>query len=112
MQSKATTIAAYLKTLSEDERTVIRILDKLIHTASKTAVGTMKYGMPTYEIGGTFLATNAQKNYFSFYANPLFVKKFKAKLKGTDCGKSCIRFRQLSPELLDTFYKIVLEYGT
>jgi uncharacterized protein YdhG (YjbR/CyaY superfamily) len=111
MQSKAATIADYLKTLSPDERAVISTLDKLIRKTSKAAVGTMKYGMPTYEVAGLFIATNAQKNYFSFYANPPFVKKFKAELKGLDCGKSCIRFRKLTPELVGTFSRIIAEYG-
>lgn len=111
MQSKAATINAYLKTLSAGERKVISALDRLVHRTAKGAVGTMKYGMPTYGIGGEFLATNAQRNYFSFYANPPYVKKFKAELKGLDCGKSCIRFKKLDAGLLGTLARIIAEYG-
>ena len=68
--------------------------------------------MPTYEINGRMLALNAQKNYFSFYADPVLVKKYRDELKGLDVGKSCIRFRKLTPSLLATLEKIAASYVT
>lgn len=70
----------------------------------------MKYGMPTFEIGGRIVAFNAQKNYFAFYADPKIVKSFSAELKTFDVGKSCIRFRALEPTLAVTLRKIVAAY--
>lgn len=110
MQSKALTIVAYLKELSPEERSVIKALELLVRSAIPGATGTMKYGMPTYEIEGRMLAINAQKNYFSFYADPVFVKRYRDELKGLDVGKSCIRFRKVTPALLATLGKIAAAY--
>ena len=111
MQSKAPTIAAYLAKLPAKERLVIEMLDQLVRSAAPSAVGTMKYGMPTYEVGGRILALNAQKNYFSFYADPQIVKQYRTELKELDVGKSCIRFRQIDAALAETLKNIVAEHA-
>jgi uncharacterized protein YdhG (YjbR/CyaY superfamily) len=110
MQSKAPTIAAFIGGLSAKEREVIEALETIVRTALPEAVGSMKYGMPTFEIGARMVAFNAQKNYFAFYADPRVVKSFRADLKAFDVGKSCIRFRALDPTLTATLKKIVTAY--
>lgn len=108
MQSKAATISEYISGLGTRERTVIETLDKLVRAAAPAAAGTMKYGMPTYELPSGFIALNSQKNYFSFYADPAVVKRYGTELRGLDVGKSCIRFRKIENVSLSTLRKIVI----
>ena len=107
MQSKAGTILDYVKGLSPGQRSVIQALDEVVRTGAPKAVGSMKYGMPTYELASRFIAFNAQKNYFSFYADPQIVKRHRGELAGLDVGKGCIRFRKLEDVSLATLAKIV-----
>ena len=107
MQSKASTIPDYIAGLSEGERTVIEALDKIVRSAAPKGSGNMKYGMPTYAMGARFIAFNSQRNYFSFYADPGIVKRYRAELRGLDVGKSCIRFRRIEEMPLETLRKIV-----
>lgn len=110
MQSKAPTIAAYIAELSPRERVVIEALDRLVRSSLPGVIGAMKYGMPTYEAAGRLIAFNAQKNYFSFYADPECVRRHRRELGALDVGKSCIRFQKLEPSLLDALAKITAEY--
>jgi uncharacterized protein YdhG (YjbR/CyaY superfamily) len=110
MQSKAATIREYLSGLSTRERPVIETLDKLVRSTLPTAAGSMKYGMPTYELQGRMIAFNAQKHYFSFYADPEIVKRHRAELGAVDIGKSCIRFRRIEDVSLNALRSIVAEY--
>jgi uncharacterized protein YdhG (YjbR/CyaY superfamily) len=110
MQSKASTIATYLAELPPPQHTVIESLDRLVRSTLPGAIGGMKYGMPTYEAAGRLVSFNAQKNYFSFYADPEFVRRHRKELGALDTGKSCIRFQKLEPGLLATLGKIVAEY--
>jgi uncharacterized protein YdhG (YjbR/CyaY superfamily) len=109
MQSKASTISEYISGLSPRERSVIEKLDRLVRSAAPRGSGSMKYGMPTYELASRFIAFNAQKSYFSFYADPEVVKRHRAALKGLDVGKSCIRFRHLEDVSLPVLRRIASE---
>lgn len=109
MQSKASTIKAYLLELPPEKRSVVKTLDKLVRSAAPKSVASMKYGMPTYEVASRIIAFNAQKNYFSFYADPKVVKQYRSELKGLGMGKSCIRFRTIEEVSLAALRKIVKE---
>jgi uncharacterized protein YdhG (YjbR/CyaY superfamily) len=111
MQSKAPSIAAYISELTTEKRVVIEALDRLVRSSLEDAVGTMKFGMPTYEIGGRMIALNAQKNYFSLYVDSAVVKRHHAELKGLDCGKCCIRFRKLEDLPLETIRRMIEDHG-
>jgi uncharacterized protein YdhG (YjbR/CyaY superfamily) len=109
MQSKASSIPAYIAGLPIKERSVIETLDKIVRSAAPKGSGSMKYGMPTYDLKPRFIAFNSQKNYFSFYADPEIVKRYRAELPGLDVGKSCIRFRKIEDVSFDTLRRIVSE---
>lgn len=93
--------------LPPKERSVIGTLDRIVRSAAAKGAGSMKYGMPTYEFGARIVAFNAQRNYYSFYADPGIVKRYRDELKGLDCGKSCIRFRNIGDVPLSILGKIV-----
>jgi uncharacterized protein YdhG (YjbR/CyaY superfamily) len=107
MQSKAATIPEYISGLPPGERAVVETLDKMVRSAAPKGSGSMKYGMPTYTLASRIIAFNAQRNYFSFYADPEIVKRYRGELKGLDCGKSCIRFRKIGDVPLATLRRIV-----
>ena len=111
MQSKAPTITAYLAELNDGDREVIAELDELVRQALPNATASMKYGMPTYDFKGRTIALNAQKNYFSFYADPELVAKYRAELKGLSTGKSCIRFTSGQGAPMAVLRKILSGYG-
>jgi uncharacterized protein YdhG (YjbR/CyaY superfamily) len=106
MQSKAATIAEYVAGLAPEERSVIKALDRIVRAAAPEGSGSMKYGMPTYDMGGRMIAFNAQRNYFSFYADPDIVKRFHGELVDLDIGKCCIRFRRIEQVSLKVLGKI------
>jgi len=107
MQSKASTIPEYISGLSSKERSVVATLDKLVRSVVAKGSGSMKYGMPTYAVSSRFIAFNSQKNYYSFYADPKIVMRYRTDLRGLDVGKSCIRFRKIEDVSLVTLRKIV-----
>lgn len=88
---------------------MIEKLDRLIRSAAPRASGSMRYGMPTYEVASRTVALNAQKNYFSFYADPEIVERHRTALKGLDIGKCCIRFRNIEDVSLPVLRRIVSE---
>jgi uncharacterized protein YdhG (YjbR/CyaY superfamily) len=109
MQSKAATISEYVSRLSPKVRSAIETLDQIVRSAAPKSSGSMKYGMPTYELKSRIVAFNAQKNYLSFYADPEIVRRHRTGLKGLDVGKSCIRFRRIEDVSLATLRRIVSE---
>jgi len=99
MQSKAKTVAAYLKEIPEDRRKVMTALTSL---CKKTLVGFdegMEYGMPYYKKDGAAVGVASQKNYISVYGLRKQLAAMGGKLEGAKDGKSCINFTK--PELID-----------
>ena len=120
MQSKATTINAYLKELSEERKDPIEKLRKFIlKNLSKGVEENISYGMIAYCVPHSiypngyhcdpkqplpFMMLASQKNFISLYhmglyANPTlmewFTQEYAERVKGKlDIGKSCIRFKK------------------
>ena len=111
MQSKAASIKEYLESLDPADREVIKKLDELVRSAAPKAAGGMKYGMPIYQLKDRMIGFNKQKNYFSFYADPTIVNRFKSELGNLEIGKSCIRFRKIEDVSLATLRKIVVAWA-
>ncbi|MDQ2765738.1 MAG: DUF1801 domain-containing protein [Gemmatimonadota bacterium] len=99
MQSKATTVAAYLRELPNDRRNVMTSLCAL---ARKVLVGFdegMEYGMPYYKRESQAVGICSQKKYISVYGLRKQVVETGVELDGAKAGKSCINFTK--PELID-----------
>lgn len=126
MQSKATTVAQYLKELPEDRRVAVSaIRDVILKHLPKGYEEGMQYGMIGYYVPHTlypagyhcdakqplpFASLASQKNHMALYTmtvygNPAVQDWFtKAWTKGgrkLDMGKSCIRFKKLEDVPLD-----------
>ncbi len=87
---------------------------KDIHTLIKKLVPrgeeTIRYGMPTIQLGGkNFLHFAAMKGHLGFYPTPSGVKAFEAELtkKGISFSKGCIRFSYEKPLPVSLITKII-----
>lgn len=130
MQSKAKTVAAYLKELPPDRRRAIEavrtvILDNLPNGYEEI----MNYGMIGYVVPHKlypagyhcdpslpipFAGLASQKNYMSLYVMSLygtledwFRAEFKKAGKKLDMGKCCVRFKKLEDLPLDVVGRLI-----
>ena len=120
MQSKAATVAAYLRELPDDRRPAVKKLRKVIKdNLPKGFKEAMGYGMPAYvvphklypdgyhcnpELPLPFINFASQKNYVALYhmgiyADPKLLAWFRKQWPKhvstkLDMGKSCIRFKK------------------
>ena len=98
MQSRARTVPGYLKELPPDRRQALASLRKLIKEVAPDAREIMNYGMPTYVIADCpIIALASQKRHLAIYVCAWqAMNRFRSRLGKTNCGKGCIRFRQLA----------------
>ncbi len=125
MQSKATTVAEYLKSLPEDRRAAIEAVRKVIlKNLDKGYEEGMQYGMIGYFVPHKlypagyhcdpkqplpYAALASQKNYMSLYLFGMYVGEdqkwihdaFAKAGKKLDMGKCCVRFKKLDDIPLD-----------
>ncbi len=121
--SKATTVAAYLKSLPPERRRVVeRVRDVVLRNLPRgyresMGYGYITYGVPLKTYPGTYngqplcyAGLAAQKNHYALYlmgayADPEKGKQleaeFKKRGKKLDMGKSCLRFKTLDDLPLD-----------
>jgi uncharacterized protein YdhG (YjbR/CyaY superfamily) len=100
VQSKATTVGAFLKEADAARRPALTKLRKLVREMLPSSDESMAYGMPTYTKDGKMVtAFNNQKNYIAFYAGQTAIQAHKKALGGVSCGKGCIRYSK--PDKID-----------
>lgn len=132
MQSKAATIAEYLKELPDDRRAAISKVRAVIRkNLPKGFAEQMSYGMIGYVVPHRhypagyhcdheqplpFAGLASQKNYMSLYvmtayqASPVeswIREQFKARGKKLDMGKCCIRFKKVDDLPLDVIGDLI-----
>ncbi len=126
MQSKATTVAEYLRSLPEDRRHAIEAVRKVIlANLDKDYVEGMGYGMIGYSVPHRvfpagyhcdpkqplpFACLASQKNHMALYLMAIYGSAEQRRLleeawartgKKLDMGKSCIRFKKVEDLPLD-----------
>jgi uncharacterized protein YdhG (YjbR/CyaY superfamily) len=109
MQSKATTVQAYLEELPEDRRKALSKLRTLIRKIAPDAVEGMQYGMASYSIGEILFGLASQKAHMALYVCSDVVDAHREGLGKLKCGKGCIRFRNLDDLPLDVVSAILKE---
>ncbi|MFT5290974.1 MAG: hypothetical protein ACI8PQ_000372 [Planctomycetota bacterium] len=130
MQSKATTVAEYLKSLPEDRRKALQAVRKVIlANKDKDITEGIQYGMIGYFISHKrypdgyhcdpkqplpFAALASQKNHMAVYMMCIYVEGDDGKAfredwaksgKKLDLGKSCLRFKKIEDVALDVIGK-------
>jgi uncharacterized protein YdhG (YjbR/CyaY superfamily) len=99
MQSKAKTVAAYLKEIPEDRRKVMTALTALCRNVLVGFDEGIEYGMPYYKKDGQAVGVASQKNYISVYGLRKQLAAMGGKLEGAKEAKGCINFTK--PDLID-----------
>ncbi len=129
MQSKATTVSAYLKELPEDRRKAISKVRSVIRKHLPSGYKeTMNWGMISYEVplsvcpdtyNGqplSYAGLASQKQHMGLYlmgldSSPSLKKKFEPRLKKeaprVSSGKSCLRFKKLEDLPLDLVGELI-----
>jgi len=108
MQSKATTVAAYLKALPDGRRKALSKLRSLIRKVAPGVKETMEYGMPFYDLKGPLFALGAQKHHLALYiCETDLVAAYRPRLGKLSVGKSCIRFKRLDQLPLDVIEELL-----
>jgi hypothetical protein len=132
MQSKAKTVAEYLKSLPPDRRAAIEAVRKVIlKNLPKGFKETMQYGMIGYVVPHSlyppgyhcdpkqplpFACLASQKNHMALYLMTVygnneveswFRKEYAAAGKKLNMGKSCIRFKKLDDLPLEVIGKVI-----
>ncbi|MBS0470842.1 MAG: DUF1801 domain-containing protein [Proteobacteria bacterium] len=96
VQSKAKSVAEYLKEADDTRRPVLAKFRKLAREILAECDEGMDYGMAAYKRNGELVTAFAnQKGYIAFYAGQRAIADHKAALKGIDCGKGCIRYKNV-----------------
>lgn len=99
MQSKSSTVVAYLNELPDEKRKVMTALRALCRTHLVGFEEGMEYGMPYYKKDGQAVGIASQKNYISIYGLRKQLAESGLKLTGAKEGKGCITFSK--PESID-----------
>jgi hypothetical protein len=131
MQSKAKTVAQYLKELPEDRRVAISaIRGMILKNLDKDFEEGMQYGMIGYYVPHRifpdgyhcdpiqplpFVSVASQKNHMAVYLMCIYMDKSEEEFrkawlktgKKLDMGKSCIRFKKLEDVALDVIADVI-----
>jgi uncharacterized protein YdhG (YjbR/CyaY superfamily) len=101
MQSKATTVDAYLAEVPIERRPALERLRTLARSIFPDAVEGIDYGMPVLKRDGALaFAYASQKNYISLYGlGQDVLERYRPRLAGGDCGKGCLRYKK--PDAID-----------
>lgn len=88
-------INEYLKDVPKEFLPKVKEMRALANSLVPKGVESIKYGMPTIELGGkNFIHYASMKGHLGFYPTPSGVKAFEEELikKGISYSKGCIRF--------------------
>jgi uncharacterized protein YdhG (YjbR/CyaY superfamily) len=87
-------ISDYVESQPVERRQIIKLLIDTIIRLFPQAEVSMKYSMPTFEIGEGWVAVANQKNYVSLYTCSFsHIKLFKAAHPKIKTGTGCINFK-------------------
>jgi uncharacterized protein YdhG (YjbR/CyaY superfamily) len=97
VQSKAATVDDWLDGLATSDRPIFEQLrtacrQELVGWEERMQWGMPGYGPPRHDNTVSF---NKQKRHIAFYVGPTAVERFQDRLTGFDCGKGCVRYRNV-----------------
>lgn len=101
---------AYFSSVQHDRKEAMDNLRSMILEVLPNAVESMDYKLPTYTYNKfRMCAIASQKNYMALYVmNYDLLKHFEAELGYLNCGKSCIRFKELDIKTIDLLKRILI----
>lgn len=112
--SSPPSLETYWASLPDDRRSDLRTVRQLLLRIWPELKEDMSLNMPTYHLNGApFCALASQKHYMAIYILPYdLLDVFRLELLVYDRGRTCIRFKRLSPELVDLLDRMVKYIGT
>lgn len=94
MRDDAQAIARYVARVPAARRERALALHGLILSLFPQAQASLEYRMPTYRLGGEWVAWASQKRHLSLYTcSEERIAGFRARHPEVDAGKGCLRFR-------------------
>ncbi|MBX2979801.1 MAG: DUF1801 domain-containing protein [Flavobacteriales bacterium] len=111
---QAATASAYFDELASDRKEALLQLRSMIRKIWPACTEDLSLGMPTFHLNGhAFCAIADQKRFMAIYLMHYdLLIAFKNELKRFDCGKSCIRFKRIEPELMDLLDRVIKFTGS
>lgn len=114
MPSAPREVQAYFESLPNDRREQLGALRSHIRHIWPDAEEGYSFRIPTYSIDGkpVFALAN-RKAYMVLHVIPYdLLDPFKHELLLYDCGRSCIRFREMTPALRDLLDRVIKYAGS
>ena len=96
VQSKAQTVDDYLAEADDSSRPALERMRGIAREVLSDWSEGMEYGMAYYRKGESGSAFANQKGYIAFYAGIGAITRHADQLKGIDCGKGCIRYKNIA----------------
>lgn len=109
MSRASNPIESYLAALSDDQRSALERLRKIIRNAAPRAEECISYGLPAFRLEGhALVAYGATAHHCSFHPmSPAVIRMFSSELARFDSSKGTIRFHQDRPLPVTLVRKIV-----
>ncbi len=105
-QAAVDTIDAYIAGAPKEAQAILKKIRALIKKEAPDAVEAIKYGMPTFILGGNLVHFAAFKNHIGFYPTPTGIEKFKKEIGVYEWAKGSVQFPLGEPMPYDLIRKI------
>ncbi len=105
-QTAVDTIDAYIAGAPKEAQAILKKIRALIKKEAPDAVEAIKYGMPTFILGGNLVHFAAFKNHIGFYPTPTGIEKFKKEIAVYEWAKGSVQFPLGEPMPYDLIRKI------
>jgi uncharacterized protein YdhG (YjbR/CyaY superfamily) len=106
-EKKPKNIDAYIARCPAKVRSLLTEVRGTIQRAAPNAVEAIKYGIPTFVLGGNLVHFAAFKNHIGFYPAPSGIAAFSEQLREYKCAKGSVQFPLDKPMPLKLIEKIV-----
>ena len=93
MQSKAASVDAYLQEIPDERREIVTAIRAIVNRAAPRCRESMAYGMPSWDLGGHWIALGSQRHCLSlFVSDPELVLELASATGSRDFGMRCLRW--------------------
>jgi uncharacterized protein YdhG (YjbR/CyaY superfamily) len=101
------TIDEYIAGYPPDAQKVLRKVRQVVHEAAPEATEAIKYGIPTFVLGGNLVHFGAFKEHLGFFPTPSGIVAFQDELAKYAQSKGTIRFPYSQPIPYDLITRVV-----
>lgn len=101
------TIDEYIESFQPSTKKILEAVRTVVQQAAPDAQEAIKYGMPTYVLGGNLVHFAAFTNHIGFYPTPDGTEQFRKELAKFKSGKGSVQFPIDEPMPLALITKMV-----